>query len=240
MTLTHPTITTETRTELESFLTVRPLESLMGFEFDGFTSVLFRLFFPGEPVAASTIELALRALGELGYVAPVGATRQDVAAVMDAIEAEPDSEASRQLQMTGAALALSMGDGDSARIILDGIDGAQIGWYEQRKDLAPLAPREIPGGAKVFADPKIRTFLARFGMIAYHGTGEMPHPTNYGAPYRVRVNDDGSVTIPVDNPVTGEFIHEMHEAAVSGNTRGYNDVRTQVAPDGITIWPGQA
>lgn len=212
-----------------------------GWEFYGGTLVagLFGLFY-GE-ADAERIQAAQDVLAAFGYVAPTQVSAADVAAAMDAIRTtdEADGDGERRT-LYGVALALQAGHPGAAVTMLDGAEGAGIGWVLTREELAPVIPTEVPGGARLARlDPRVTAYLARFRMIAYTGVGALPWPTDYGMPMRVAVTDDGGITVLLDDAIDADFIQSMHAAAVAGNPLGHNDVRTTVSPAGLTIWPGQ-
>jgi hypothetical protein len=129
----------------------------MGFPWDGLNDTLFRLlaFCPQESRPAA-FELALRALTEEGFAPTATPTTLDVLLALDAVRAcHPwNTDTYRARAAYGAAVALAAGQPYVALTILDGPEGAGIGWGDARNDLladlgqAPeldqMTLREIP------------------------------------------------------------------------------------------------
>jgi hypothetical protein len=149
-------LTHETREQLSEELRIGTIKT-MGFPQDGLNDALFRLLGFGGPPADDACALALQALTEEGFAPSGPPSAVDVLHAMDAVWASPwHTDAHRARVAYGAAVALTAGRPDVALTLLDGPEGAGVGWDEIRDGLlislgeepesmmGPMVVRQIP------------------------------------------------------------------------------------------------
>ncbi|NNJ12083.1 hypothetical protein EKD04_017270 [Chloroflexales bacterium ZM16-3] len=136
MNLSLNAITAATQDQIRALLNIDDLTTLMGFETEGVNAILFRIFYAGN-VTPERVALAEAVLAECGVAVPPTVTIQSVLDAMGAMWPlyQPTEAAYYERQAFAAAVALKAGQPDAALTILDGPEGAGIGWALTEEDL---------------------------------------------------------------------------------------------------------